>query len=136
MAKKLTWQEKLKSSKPSVVEVLDKNFAGMHIGQKMLVPSAALIDDFIRCIPEGESLDVVSMRESLAKQQLAEVCCPIATGFGLKIVAEAAFEQINQGKACSEVSPVWRVLDAESSTLKKVSFDPQALLKRRAIEGI
>jgi len=136
MAKKLTWREKLNSGKPPVVKVLDKNFAGMRSGQKMLVPSAALIDEFIRCIPEGESLNVVDMRSSLARQQQAEVCCPIATGFALKIVAEAAFEQINLGKSFSEVSPVWRVLDEESTTLKKVSFDPEALLNQRIIEGI
>jgi len=81
-------------------------------------------------------MDVLTMRETLAEQHQADVTCPIATGFAIKIVAEAAFEKLDQGVSQSQITPVWRVLDKESPTLQKVSFDPQALLNLRPAEGI
>ena len=133
---KSTWNEKLTASKPHVVKRLDKNLAGMKAGQQMLVPSPQLLDEFIQRIPEGNSMNILSMREALAKQYKVDVTCPIATGFAIKIVAEAAFEKLNQVHSVSEVTPVWRVLDQDSPTLQKVSFDPQALLNQRAAEGL
>ncbi len=136
MTNKQSWNEKLAAGKPHTVKRLDKNFAGMKAGQQMLVPSAKLLDEFIKAIPEGKSMDVISMRKKLAEQHHADVTCPIATGFAVRIVAEAAFENIDQGVSQSQITPVWRVLDKESSTLQKVSFDTQAFLNQRTAEGI
>lgn len=136
MTKQKTWNEKLLSSKPHQIKRLDKSFAGMKAGQQMLLPSPKLIDDFIHAIPEGESIDISLMRQTLAKRHQADVMCPIATGFALKIVAEAAFEQLAEGEAIENITPVWRVLDKKSPTLKKVSFDPAIALNQRELEGI
>jgi len=136
MAKKKTWNEKLVSSKPHVVKKLDKNFAGMKAGQQMLLPSPTMIDAFIQTIPEGQSMDVLEIRQALAKQHQADVMCPIATGFAIKIVAEAAFEKLGDGESIVDITPVWRVLDNDSPTFKKVSFDPAILLNQRELEGI
>lgn len=133
---KKTWNEKLLAGKPHVVKCLDKNFAGMKAGQKMLVPSAKLLDDFIQKIPTGHHMNIVTMRETLAQDFQAEVTCPVATGFAIKIVVEAAFEKLNQGKNFLEVTPVWRVLDKDSPTLGKVSFEPKILLQQREAEGL
>ncbi len=136
MAKQKTWNEKFLSSKPHQVKRLDKNFAGMKAGQQMLLPSPKLIDDFIQKIPEGEAMDIPYMRQTLAKQHQADVMCPIATGFVVKIVAEAAFEKLAEGESIENITPVWRVLDKDSPTLKKVSFDPAIVLNQRELEGI
>lgn len=136
MAKKKGWSEKLATCKPHVVKHLDKNLAGMKAGQQMLVPSPKLLDEFIQKIPEGDSMNVLSMRETLAEQHQADVTCPIATGFAIKIVAEAAFERLDQGDSLSQITPVWRVLDRESPTMQKVSFDPKAFLNQRLVERI
>jgi len=136
MATKRSWNEKLEASKPHVVKRLDKNLAGMKAGQQMLVPSPKLLDEFVQNIPEGSSMNVVSMRETLAEQYQADETCPIATGFAIKIVAEAAFEKLDQGDSLSGITPVWRVLDKDSPTLQKVSFDSQALLNQRIAEGL
>lgn len=131
MPKKLSWNQKLEASKPHALKRLDKNLAGMKAGQMMLVPSPKLLDDFVKKLPQGSRTNVVSMRETLAKQHKADVTCPIATGFAIKIVAEAAFEKLNQGNSFSEVTPVWRVLDKDSPTLQKVSFDKNIFLELR-----
>ena len=136
MAKKLSWSEKLENGKPHYIKTLDKNFAGMKAGQIMLIPSTKLIDNFIQKIPKGKAMSIVDMRNKLAKKHKADVTCPVATGFVLKTVAEAAFEKHNEGQRLSAVTPVWRVLNADSPTLKKLSFDTEILLKQRKLEKL
>ena len=59
---KNTWTEKLSSSKPHEVKPAPIDIAGMKAGQIMLVPSPRIVDDFIRAIPEGESMDIRTLR--------------------------------------------------------------------------
>jgi len=132
--KKQTWNEKLNASKPHAVKKLDKNFAGMKAGQMMLLPSAKLLDEFVQTISHGNSMTIVDMRSALAKDHSADVTCPIASGFCLKIVAEAAFEKLNQGTPIEEITPVWRVLDQDSPTLQKASFDKKIFLELKFSE--
>ena len=134
MIKKPSWNQKLEASKPHKVKRLGKNFAGMKAGQMMLVPSPKLLDEFIQTISAGSNESVISLREQLAKKHKADVTCPVATGFAIKIVAEAAYEKLNQGDDPSDVTPVWRVLDKESPTLTKVSFDGSIFLNLRESE--
>ncbi|MBX2849018.1 MAG: hypothetical protein KTR16_11905 [Acidiferrobacterales bacterium] len=134
MVKQNSWNQKLETSKTHLVKRLDKNFAGMQKGQMMLVPSAKLLDRFIQKITVNQMVDVVTLRELLAKKHKAEVCCPVATGFALKIVAEAAFEKLSKGIEVEDITPVWRVLDKDSKTLQKVSFDREVFLELRAAE--
>ena len=136
MKAKPTWTERLHSSKAAVVKPVPINIAGMKAGQVMLVPSAELVDATVRAIPRGQSLSVQALRQQLAQQQGAEVCCPITTGFHIKTVAEAAFEAFNQGTPIGRVTPVWRVLDAASPTLRKLSFDTAFIAQRRALEKL
>ena len=86
-----TWTEKLADPRPHVVKPAPIDIAGMRAGQVMLVPTAALIDAFIRRIPRGESVDVKTLRARLARAHGAEVTCPITTGFHIRTVAEAAW---------------------------------------------
>lgn len=134
MVDKINWGEKLQASKPHKVKRLDKNFAGMKAGQMMLVPSPKLLDDFIKNISKDSDMNIVSVRTSLAENHNADVTCPVATGFAIKIVAEAAYEKLNQGLDPSQVTPIWRVLDKDSPTLQKVSFDKDLFLKLRESE--
>ena len=134
MKKKVSWNQKLEASKPHRLKRLDKNFAGMKAGQMMLLPSPKLIDEYIKELSVGTKQNLIVLRKELAKQHKADVTCPIATGFAIKVVAEAAFEKLNQGTDVSEVIPIWRVLDKNSSTLNKVSFDKNIFLEMRAAE--
>ncbi len=136
MKTKLTWLQKLQQGKPHYVKTLDKNFAGMKAGQQMLVPSAKLLDAFIQKIPKGKSVDVLGMREKLASKHKADVTCPIATGFVMKIVAEAAFEQLNAGEPLKNITPIWRVLDKDSKTLSKLTFDTDFIFAQRKREKL
>ncbi len=131
-----TWTEKLADPRPHVVKPAPIDIAGMRAGQVMLVPTAALIDAFIRRIPRGESVDVKTLRARLARAHGAEVTCPITTGFHIRTVAEATWESLSRGTPIDALTPVWRVLDAASPTLPKLSFDVQFIRDQRAIEGL
>lgn len=131
-----TWIEKFDTCKPHYVKQLDKNFAGMKASQMMLIPSTQIVDQAIRVIPHGQSLDVVELRQRLADQYQAEITCPIATGFVMRTVAEAMFERYNQGEAIDHLTPIWRVLDKNSKTLVKLSFDQNFILDLRQQEGL
>jgi hypothetical protein len=133
---KPSWTDKLNAGKPPIVKPAPMNFAGMVMGQMMLIPSPRQLDDFIRAIPVGKTMDMANLRSRLAKQNKAEVSCPVTTGIFLRIVTEAANEAYAAGTPVSGVTPVWRVIDAKAPILKKVSFDPEWLLDQREREGI
>jgi hypothetical protein len=131
-----TWAEKLDDPRPHVVKPAPIAIAGMRAGQMMLVPTARLVDAFIRRIPCGQSVDVKTLRARLAQAHGAEVCCPITTGFHVRIVAEAAWEMLASGTPIAALTPVWRVLDDASPTLAKLSFDPAFIRAQRSAEGL
>lgn len=131
-----TWTDKLADPRPHVVKPAPVSIAGMKAGQLMLVPTARLVDAFIRSIPRGRSMDVRALRAALAAAHGAEVCCPITTGFHVRTVAEAAWEALANGTPVARITPVWRVLDAASPTLPKLSFDLAFIRDQRALEGL
>ena len=136
MKSKTTWTEKLNSPKRHEVKPAPINIAGMKAGRIMLVPTAKIVDDFIRTIPKGVSMDVKTLRAKLARKYRAEVTCPITTGYHLKTVAEAAFEAHQQGAKLREITPIWRVLDQSTPTTKRLSYDPAFIMDQRAREGL
>jgi hypothetical protein len=117
-----TWQEKLNDGRQPQVEISDKEFAGVRAGQKMLIPTPKLIDGYIRQIPYGKTVAPATLRNDLALEHGAEVTCPLTTGIFLRIVAEAAYEEYQNGKPLEKVTPFWRVLDEKSNTAKKLTF--------------
>ena len=136
MKTKKSWADKLNDPKPHEVKLAPINIAGMKAGQMMLVPSAKIVDAFIRTIPKGTSVDVKTLRHKLTRKYGAEVTCPITTGFHLKTVAEAANEALEGGAKLSDVAPIWRVLDAHSPTTKRLTCGPGFITKHRAREGL
>lgn len=132
----LSWTNKLQISKKPEIKIVPINIAGMKAGEIMLVPSAHLIDDFIRQIPTGQFMDIPTLRKKLAQQYQAEVTCPITTGFHLRTVAEAAYEAFMAGVPMEQITPIWRVLDATAPTTQKLSYDPSFLYAERQKEGL
>lgn len=117
------------------IEKSDKDFAGIKAGQKMLIPTPKLIEAYIRQVPKGKSVDPATIRKDLAMEYGAEVTCPLTTGIFLRIVAEAAYEDYQQGKPISKIAPFWRVVDEKSSTAKKLTFGTDFIKEQRKKEG-
>jgi len=132
-----SWNDKLTDPAPHQVKVMDVTRAGVAKGGRMLLPSARLIDAFIRAVPKGKFVGNVEMRATLARRHKADGCCPVYTGYHLRTCAEAAIEDHAHGVPLTKITPVWRVLDENAPTLKKLSAKGRALVKaQRKKEGL
>lgn len=134
--KRKTWQQKLHDGRAPHIDIAEKDFAGVHAGQKLLIPTPKLIDTYIRHIPEGRTVDSATLRNDLALENGAEVTCPLCTGIFLHIVAEAAYEEHERGTPLEKVTPFWRVVDERSSTAKKLTFGTAFLTEQRKKENL
>jgi hypothetical protein len=62
-----SWTDKLRDPKPHQVKPVPLDIAGMKQGEIMLVPTAAIVDAFIKSIPSGTGKDVRTMRHELER---------------------------------------------------------------------
>jgi len=131
-----TAAERLKDSKPEKRVVLDKDFAGVKAGQTLYVANPAIVDQYVRAIPAGQSRSIVQMREDLAKSKGADVTCPVSTAIFLRISAQAAIDEMEGGRAKEDVAPFWRVLRPSDKITAKLSIDRQWIVTQRALEGL
>jgi hypothetical protein len=134
--KRKTWKEKLNIDRKPQIENADKDFAGIKAGQMMLIPTPKVVDAYIRQIPEGMEVDLSTLRQDLAAEYHAEVTCPLTTGIFVRIAAEAAFEEFQNGTPVEKITPFWRVINEKSSTAKKLSFGIEFLKIQRKKEGL
>lgn len=131
-----SWQEKLNSNKPSEKKTIDKAFAGMPAGALMYITTPLEVDAYIRKLKSGQWISAKQMREAIAAENDAEYTCPVSTGIFLRIVAEAAHEQLQQGRSINEICPFWRVISRRDKLAAKLSFAPDFLLRQQELEGI
>jgi hypothetical protein len=104
------WTTKLSAHPEPVVRPMPKARIGLRKGDLCLLPSARLVDDFIRAIPRGKAVDLLDMRTKLARWHKAAGTCPVYLGYHLRTVAEAACEARDRGVPLRSITPVWRVL--------------------------
>ncbi|MDI9335881.1 MAG: hypothetical protein QM520_02460 [Gammaproteobacteria bacterium] len=114
---------------------MEKSIAGMPAGALMYISTPLEIDAYIKTIPRGQSVSIQQMRDHLAKINKADCTCPLTTGIFLRIVAEAAFEQVSRDESAN-LTPFWRVIDPKSSIVKKLSFDSTFIQHMRNDENI
>jgi hypothetical protein len=132
-----TWTDKVNDpTKEFIIKKLEKDFADMPAGSKMLIATPKIIDMYIRHIPKGKRGSLATMRRDLASEYGAEYTCPVTSGIFLRIVSEAAHEQIEKGVALNKVTPFWRVIDSQSKLIKKLSFGETFVQQQRKKEGL
>lgn len=129
MARK-TWTQKFAGAKPPHISRLEKPFAGMPVGTRLLISSPEAIAAYIRAIPSGETRSVIEMRQAFAEEAGADATCPTSSSIFLRIAAEAALEA--PGPA---LLPFWRVIDPASPLAAKLSCGPDFVRDRRAEEA-
>lgn len=131
------WTEQLNRDPEPVVKPMPKARIGLQKGDLVLLPSARLVDDFIRAIPKGKSASLLDMRSKLARRHKADGTCPVYLGYRLRTVTEAACEARERGVALKDITPIWRVLDEKALTLKKLSKEnAEWVLSQRRREGL
>jgi len=133
-SKPKSWKQKMAAKPPHTV-ILDKDFAGVPAGAKLLISCPAEVEQYLRQqIPPGETREVQQVRRELARLQGADATCPVSTAIFLRIVAEAAWDEIESGVPVSEVAPFWRVVDPKSPLAKKLRPGGAWIEQQRAAE--
>ena len=84
---KKSWIEKWDCEKSFKIKTIDKKFADIPKGSRMLIASPPIIDEYVKSIPHGEFIEPVEMRDDLAKEYQADKTCPVATGIFLRVIS-------------------------------------------------
>jgi hypothetical protein len=130
------WARKMNATRAAKVVVLEKPFAGIPAGSKLLIATPKIIADYIARIPQGEQRGIVRLRNELARRHRAHATCPVTTAIFLRIVAEAALDELGRGAAPGAVAPFWRVIEPGSTIANKLSCDSAWLRDVRMAEGL
>ncbi len=126
MAKKRkTAREKLETVKEPEVKDTPKG--------RMLIPKPFDVDAIMRKIPAGKLATVEQIRARLARDCGADYTCPLTTGMFLRIAAEAAEEDLIEGR--EPITPYWRVIKAGGSLNEKFPGGVEAQAARLREEG-
>jgi len=136
MPTRKTWNDKLDNGREPKVVRLEKAFAGIPAGARMLVSTPREVDALVKKIPEGRLVPQDELRRKLAIRHGADATCPISTGIFLRISSEAAWEEIQKGQDPSAVTPFWRAVAPGSPLARKLSCGEGFLKKMQAHEGI
>ncbi len=128
-----TATEKFNKKYTEVVKIIEKNFADLKAGEKMLISSPRSIANYVAKIPYGTEKSVKLMRLELAENANADNTCPLTCGIFLRIAIEVSLEQSNGAKPNL---PFWRVIDKNSSLLKKLPISEKYLTELRTSEGL
>jgi len=106
------WREKLeKEQEPKVVNIPPK--MSRFGNGTMLIPTPKLVDELVRKVPRGKLVTVSELRRRLAADFASDVTCPLTTGIFLRIAAEAAEEDRENGR--KRITPYWRVVKDDGS---------------------
>ena len=133
MKTRTTWRDKLeKEQEPKIVKIPPKMVKRFGTG-KMLIPRPLDVDALIRRVKKGKLVTQDQIRKRLAKDFKVNVTCPITTGIFIRIAAEAAEEDLREGK--KQITPYWRVIKADGSLNEKFPGGTKAQAARLKKEG-
>lgn len=77
----------------------------------------------------------MALRAELVARHGADATCPVSTAIFLRIVAEAALEEIAKGRPPAQVTPFWRVIAPGSSIASKLSCGDEFISIMRSMEA-
>ena len=128
-----SWRAKLEQTDHSKVVEIPASMA-KRLGEGMMViPKPLEVDALIRRTKRGKLVTVSEIRSRLARDNKVDVACPLTTGIFIRIAAEAAEEDLRNGK--KQVTPYWRVVRDDGSLNEKFPGGVQAQSRRLKQEG-
>jgi len=133
---KKTWVEKRNVDKNYIIKTIEKRFADMPEGCVMFIATPKIVNEYVKCIEYGSELDISTMRNDLAIEYQAEKTCPVTSSIFLRTVAEAALEELHQGKSLEEITPFWRMMTPKDKLSKKLSCGVDFIIEQRTKEGL
>ena len=120
---KKTWTEKMQAKPPHYV-ILDKDFAGIPKGSKLLISCPVEVAAELKNITPGTIISIQAFRRKLAEKNNCDAACPVSTSLFLRIVAEHTWEEFSRTGSTKGLAPFWRVVESSSPMAKKLNFDP------------
>ena len=117
---------------PKVVSV-PARFQKQMGGKRVLIPAPLMVDELVRKVRKGKLVTVGHLRGHLAKRYKADSTCPMTMGIFLGIVAQAAEEDLQEGK--KRIAPYWRVIKIDGSLNAKFPGGVEAQSLRLESEG-
>jgi hypothetical protein len=136
MTKKKSWLDKLNENIEPKIKRIEIDFADIPAGSTMFIATPKLIDEYIKEIGVGKRINTKTLRKDLALEHNADYTCPVTTGIFLRIVAEANYEKLQQGKSLEEITPFWRAIEPNSTLAKKLTFGQEFLLQQVDKESV
>jgi hypothetical protein len=130
-----SWQDKLQREHPNHGKLVPvpERWRKRYGKGKLLIPRPLEIDALIRGVRKGRLVTQSQLREELAQRAGAVATCPLTTGIFLRIVAEAAAEEVTEGK--KRVTPYWRVIKDDGGLNPKFPGGVRAQATRLRAEG-
>ena len=128
-----SWNEKFESKSTHNIKVIEKDFWSQKAGDRMLIPTPKLIEDYVNQSEKGKSIDPIQMRIDLAAELGADFTCPMTTGIFTRIMAEKNLEV--HGENYETMTPFWRLVEPKSDLVKKLSCGKRVIQKLREDEG-
>ena len=98
-----------------------------------IIPAPTEVDQIMKKVRKGKLITINEIRELLAKKHKADYACPITTGIFSWIAANAAAEQVSQGR--KRITPYWRTLKTGGILNEKYPGGVKGLKKLLAAEG-
>ncbi|MEM9532869.1 MAG: hypothetical protein AAGA23_18255 [Pseudomonadota bacterium] len=129
-------RERLAQEKVPKKVVLDKDFAGIRAGQRMFVGTPQIVANYLNKIPAGQARTIPRLRNELARRHRCDAMCPVSTAIFIRIAAEAAIEEMEDGAEPSAVTPFWRLLTPTDKISKKLPIDSVWIAHQREREGL
>ncbi|MEK6409299.1 MAG: hypothetical protein AABN34_20425 [Acidobacteriota bacterium] len=116
-----SWREKLETQDHSkIIEIPPRMTKRFGTGT-MLIPKPLDVDALIRKTKKGKLVTASEIRSRLARDNKADVACPVTTGIFIRIAAEAPEEDRQNGR--KQVTPYWRVIRDDGSLYEKFSVE-------------
>ena len=84
---------------------------------KFVMPSPLEVNTLMKKVPKGKLTTINEIRKKLAKKHKTITACPIVTGIFSWIAANAAKEDIQDGK--KYITPYWRTLKSDGKINEK-----------------
>ena len=126
------WEARFNCNRQPEVKVLEKSFAGIAAGARMLVVTPLVVDAAVAEIPFGAVREAAMLRQALAASHEAEHTCPVTTGIALRVVAERAYLRMQAG--AESVTPFWRAIDPDSELAGKLACGREFVRRMRSAE--
>jgi len=127
------WREKLEREDHSKIVDIPPIMAKRLGEGRMVIAKPLDVDALIRKTKRGKLVTVSEIRSRLARDNGVETACPLTTGIFVRIAAEAAEEDLRNGR--KQVTPYWRVIRDDGSLNEKFPGGVRAQSRRLRGEG-